>query len=102
MYVGMVRGYLRALIVVTDAEGTFFAEAVRPEALDGGRASIMLGQCQSWSLRSYLLCQSVVSEEEPETKDWLSKNVKDRVGDNLGIDVNVSRSVSNTPDAIIY
>ena len=96
-----VRCYLCTLIVVTDAEGTFLTETVSPEALDGGGASIMLEQCRSWLIRSYLLCHGVVSKEEPETKDWFSKHVKDGIGDNLGVDVNISGSVSNTPDAVI-
>jgi hypothetical protein len=30
-----------------------------------------------------------MSEEEPETKDWLGKNVEDGVADNLGVNTDV-------------
>ena len=37
-------------------------------------------------------------EEKPEAEDWLSQDVKNGVGDNLGIDVDVAGSIGNTPD----
>ena len=37
-------------------------------------------------------------EEKPEAEDWLSQDVKNGVGDNLGVDIDVAGSVGNTPD----
>lgn len=39
-----------------------------------------------------------VGQEEPKTKDWLGKDVKDGVSNDLGIDRGRAGSVSNTPD----
>ncbi len=50
----------------------------------------------------YSLRHGVVGEEKPETKDGLGEDIKNGVGDNLGIDTNVSGPVSDTPDAVIY
>ena len=40
-----------------------------------------------------------MGEEEPETEDGLGKDIEDSVCDNLGIDIDIARSISNTPDA---
>ncbi len=40
-----------------------------------------------------------MSEEEPETKDWLGKNVEDGVTDDLGVDTQVPRAIRDTPNA---
>ena len=40
-----------------------------------------------------------MSEEQPEAKDRLGKDVKDGIGNNLSIDARNARSISNTPDA---
>jgi len=39
-----------------------------------------------------------MSEEEPEAEDRLGKYIKDGVGDDLSVDVDIARSISNTPD----
>ena len=39
-----------------------------------------------------------MGEEKPEAKDWLGENVKDSIGDDLGINVDVAGSISNAPD----
>ena len=43
-----------------------------------------------------------MGKEEPEAKDWLGEDVEDGVGHNLGVDVDVAGSVSDTPDAMLY
>jgi hypothetical protein len=42
-----------------------------------------------------------MSEQEPESKDWFSKDIKDSVGNNFTINAQYTRSISNTPDARI-
>ena len=42
-----------------------------------------------------------MGEEEPEAKDWFGKNVKDGIGDDLGVDSNNTATIGNTPDANI-
>ena len=73
---------LRTLVIVTDTQGAFLLHSMGPEALEGGGAG-----------------HGVMGEEKPEAEDRLGKNVEYSVGDNLGIDVDVSGAISNTPDA---
>ena len=40
----------------------------------------------------------IVCEEKPEAEDWLGQDVKNGVGDDLGINVDVAGSIGNTPD----
>lgn len=40
-----------------------------------------------------------MGEEEPEAEHWLSEDVKNGVGNDLSVDVDVAGSISNTPDA---
>ena len=40
-----------------------------------------------------------MGEEEPETEDWLGKNIKDGVGNDLSIDIDLTGAIGNTPDA---
>ena len=42
-----------------------------------------------------------MGEEEPETKDGLGKDVKNSIGDDLSVDINVAGSISDTPDTRI-
>ena len=39
-----------------------------------------------------------MGEEEPEAEDGLSENVKDSVGNDLSIDIDIAGSISDTPD----
>ncbi len=39
-----------------------------------------------------------MSEEKPEAKDGLGKNIEDSVCDNLGIDISNAGSIGNAPD----
>lgn len=41
-----------------------------------------------------------MGKEEPESKDWLGEDIENGVGDDLSINIDVARSISNTPDAI--
>ena len=52
------------------------------------------------ALECYLLRHGVMSEEEPEAKDWLGENIKDGIGNDLSVHVDIARSISNTPDAM--
>ena len=38
-------------------------------------------------------------EDEPEAKDGFGKNIKNGIGNDLSVDINVAGSVSNAPDA---
>ena len=40
----------------------------------------------------------VVCEEQPEAEDWLGQDVKNGVGDDLGIHLDVAGSIGNTPN----
>lgn len=40
-----------------------------------------------------------MGEEEPETEDGLGEDVKNSVGNDLGVEANKAATVSNTPDA---
>lgn len=40
-----------------------------------------------------------MGEEEPESENGLGKDVEDSVGDDLRVNVDVARSISDTPDA---
>ena len=40
-----------------------------------------------------------MGEEEPEAKDGLGEDIEDGISDNLSIDIDVSGSVSNAPNA---
>ena len=41
-----------------------------------------------------------MGEEKPKSKDGLGEDIEDGVGDDLSIDVDVARSISNAPDTI--
>ena len=40
-----------------------------------------------------------MGEEEPEAEDGLGENVKNGIGNDLGVDINLARAVGDTPDA---
>lgn len=40
-----------------------------------------------------------MGEQEPETKDWLGKDVKDSICNNFNIDADELTTIGNTPDA---
>ena len=61
---------LSTLIVVSDANATFRAEAMSPEAANGSSGG-----------------QSIVREEKPEAEDRLGKNVKNGISDDLTVNV---------------
>lgn len=54
-----------------------------PEAIDGCSAG-----------------KVVVGEEQPETEDGFGEDVEHGVGDDFGVDINVTGSISDTPDAM--
>ena len=72
---------LRTLIVVTHADGAILVHAARPKALKGGGAG-----------------HGIVGEEKPETEDRLGQDVKNGVGNDLSIHIDVARTISDTPD----
>lgn len=39
-----------------------------------------------------------MSQEQPETKDRLSEDVKDSIGNDFSININIKGAVGNTPD----
>ena len=39
-----------------------------------------------------------MGEEEPEAKDGLGKDVKDSIRNNFGIDIDIARAISDTPN----
>lgn len=42
-----------------------------------------------------------MSEKEPESENGLGKDIEDSVGDDLGVNVDVAGSISDTPDAVM-
>jgi hypothetical protein len=52
-----------------------------------------------WRTEDLRAGHAVVGEEQPETEDWLGKNVENSVGDNFGIEANNAGTIGNTPDA---
>lgn len=75
-------GSLGTLLVVTNTDGTLACEAVGPEAteLDVG------------------LWDGLVGDQEPCAEDWLGKDVKDGVCDDLLVDRGLASTVRHTPD----
>ena len=41
-----------------------------------------------------------MSEEEPESEDGLGKNIEHGVSDDLGVNIDVAGSISDTPDSM--
>jgi hypothetical protein len=73
-------------VIVTDAESALTVETVGPEASEVHISLAELG----------------VSDDQPSTKDGLSKNIKDSVGNDLAIDTNLAGTVSEAPDTGCY
>jgi len=69
-------------LVIANSELTLATKAVGPESFE------------RWGSAGH----AVVSEEKPETKDWLGENVEDGVANNFGIETNKSATIGNTPD----
>jgi len=67
------------LIILTNSQGTLGVQSVNPEAIN--RAGIL-----------------AVSEQEPEAKDWLGKDVQDGISNDLSINRPPTGTISNTPD----
>lgn len=82
LVMGMARR-LRALVIVTDADGALLAEALAPEATE---LDVGLGD-------------ALVGEEEPGAEDGLGEDVEDGVGDDLLVNVHVAGAVGDAPDA---
>lgn len=40
-----------------------------------------------------------MSEKEPKSEDRLGENIEHSIGDDLSVNINVTRSIGNTPDA---
>jgi hypothetical protein len=78
IFVVLIRGTIDLSSVIIKTNGSLRPKAVSPPSLN------------RWS-RS-------VSKEEPETEDWLGKDIKDGVADDLRINRHVTGSISNTPD----
>lgn len=78
----MSKVHLSTLLVITNAERALVVETVSPEATD-----LNVG------LRHVL-----VGKEEPKTEDWLGKNVKDGVGDDLSVNAGLAGAIGDTPD----
>ena len=78
----VVNLYLRTIFFITNTKCAFLPEAMCPEALNRGRVR-----------------EAVMGKEQPETEDRFGKNVKYGIGNDLGVDVNIARTVSDTPDA---
>jgi len=66
-------------IIILETNVALASEAVGPESLN---AADILAMC----------------EQEPETKDRLSKDIEDSISDDLGINGPLSGSIRNTPD----
>ncbi len=89
---------LRTLVVITDADGTVFAQTMGPEAFNVGGAGLVRRIVQDGM--DDLPGHGVMSEEEPESENGLGENVKNGIGDDLGVDVGDAGTISDTPDAV--
>jgi len=71
--------YLSTLIVI-DADGSLASQTVAPPSING--------------------CSSITAmgEQEPETEDWLGKNIKNGIGDDFTINRPLASSITNTPN----
>ena len=69
----------RRLLVITNSQGTLRAQSVAPESFNSSGLS---GMC----------------EQEPETKDRLSKDIQDGISDNLSINAPLAGTITDTPD----
>lgn len=82
-YLGIVFVHLSTIVIVTDANGALASETLGPESV---KVDVGLGHVG-------------VGEEEPQAEDWLGENVKDGVGDDLGVNAGNAGTVGYTPDA---
>ena len=82
---GLSKMHLSTLVVFTNANGAFSRQAMGPEAteLNIGLWHVDMGQ------------------EEPKTKDRLGENIENSVSDDLTVNINISRAVSDAPDTTI-
>lgn len=69
----------RRLIVITNSQRTLTVESMAPETLNRLRRSSM-------------------SKQEPETKDGLSKNIKNSISNDLRINTPLASTITDTPD----
>lgn len=71
--------YLGTLIVI-DADGSLAAQTMAPPSVNS--------------------CSSItaVSEQEPETEDWLGENIKDSIGDDFTVNRPLASAITNTPN----
>lgn len=72
----------RLSTVVLKTDGTLATNTVGPEATE---VNVGLGHIG-------------VGDEKPDTEDGLGEDVKDSVGNDLGVDRELARAVGNTPD----
>ncbi len=91
---------LRALVLTTESDGTVLGHAVGPETFHGGSAGTVLANIRFAGDSCVLLGHGIVGEKEPESEDWLCEDIKNSIGDDLSVDVDVAGSISDTPDAI--
>lgn len=75
---------LSAFIVITNADGSLFAKSLRPEAAD------------RWLVGTH----AVMGEEEPETKDGLSEDIKDSVGNDFLVEIGNTTTIGNAPNTM--
>ena len=90
--------YLRTLVIVTNANGAVLGQTVGPEAFNGGRPSKGLAKVSNNGTKGYLLGHGIMGEEKPEAEDGLGQNIKDGIGNDFRINVNVARSIGNAPN----
>jgi hypothetical protein len=75
---------LCALIIVTNTETTLSADSMSPEATEIEASLRELG----------------MSEQKPEAKDWLGKDIKDGISHNLLVDAKDAGPVGDSPDTV--
>lgn len=89
--------HLCTLIIITDADGTIFAESIRPEAFNRRRASTHVSEISKRTVCK-LPGKGIVGKYKPETKDRFGEHIKNSIGNDFGIDVDDAGTVSDTPD----
>lgn len=74
----------RSSAVILEADSTLTAKTVGPEATE---LNVGLGHVG-------------VGEEKPQTEDGLGEDVKDGVGNNLGVNRELARAIGDAPDTV--
>ena len=89
---------LRTLVIITNTDCAILGHAVSPEAFNGGGAGRLSAIVVFTRKQASLPGHSIMGEEKPKSEDGLGEDIEDGVGNDLSIDVDVARPISNAPN----